>query len=139
MSKLRKLSKKKASREALLKNLFKSLIFHKQLITTEARAKEVKRYGEKLITKARKNDLHAKREVDKKLSSKAAIKELFTNIIPSLPDKTSGFITIQKVTHRVGDGADQAALIIIKAEIKEEVKQETTEKTIKKATKKKNE
>ncbi len=116
MAKSRKLSRKKANREALLKNVFKSLILHKKVVTTEARAKEVKRYGEKILAKARKNDLHTKRDINKKLDSKIAIKELFEVIVPSLPKKDSGFIKFQKVVHRAGDGSDQAALIINKTE-----------------------
>jgi len=126
MARLRKLSKKKASREALLKNAFKSLVLHKRIITTEARAKEVKRYGEKILTRARLNTLHAKREVDKKLSSKAVIKELFEVVVPALPNKTSGFITFQKVTHRDGDGSDRAALIIPKKIAKAEPEKSTS-------------
>jgi len=120
MASSRKLSRKKANREALLKNGFKSLVLHKRIITTEARAKEIQRFAEKIITKARRNDLAAKRFVDQKVSSKNVVKELFETVIPNLPKKESGFIKFQKVVHRGGDGADQAALIIEKK--KEEIK-----------------
>lgn len=103
--KIHKLSRPAEHRKALLNNLAAALIKYKQIQTTETRAKALKPYIDRLISTALKDTLHAKRMVAKNLPNKMAFKELFSNVIPKLEGRTSGFSRIVKHKARRGDGA----------------------------------
>ena len=83
----RKLSRKTAHRKALMANLASSLITHKKIKTTDAKAKELRMYIEPLITFAKRGDLHARRQVLKKINHKSIVRELFDNIGPIFSSK----------------------------------------------------
>ena len=78
----RKLSRKTAHRKALMANLASALITHKKIKTTDAKAKELRRYVEPLVTFAKRGDLHARRQVLKKIRHKNIVRELFDNVGP---------------------------------------------------------
>jgi len=103
--KIHKLSRPAEHRKALLNNLAAALITHKQIQTTETKAKALKPYIDRLISTALRDTLHAKRLVAKNLPNKVAFKELFNNVIPKLEGRTSGFSRIVKHKARRGDGA----------------------------------
>ena len=101
----RKLSRKTAHRKALMANLAVALITHKKIKTTDAKAKELRTYVEPLITFAKRGDLHARRQVLKKIRHKNIVRELFDNIGPSFSDRNGGYTRITKLGFRDNDCA----------------------------------
>lgn len=109
----RKFGRKKDQRKALLKNLGESLILHKEIITTEARAKELKSFIEKKISLAKKGDIKTIRNLRKYFSEDASQK-LIKEIAPSLKERNGGYTRIVKIGPRKNDGAEMAKIEIIK-------------------------
>ena len=101
----RKLSRKTAHRKALMSNLAVALITHKKIKTTDAKAKELRSYVEPLITFAKRGNLHARRQVLKKIRHKNVVRELFDNIGPSFSDRNGGYTRITKLGFRDNDCA----------------------------------
>ena len=101
----RKLSRKTAHRKALMANLASALITHKKIKTTDAKAKELRRYVEPLVTFAKRGDLHARRQVLKKIRHKNIVRELFDNVGPSFSDSNGGYTRITKLGFRDNDCA----------------------------------
>lgn len=104
------LGRKKAHREALLSNLTISLILHKRIFTTLAKAKALRMYAEPIITRAKKDDTTNRRLVFSYLQNKEAVKELFGNISDKISERPGGYLRIIKTTHRVGDNAEMAMI-----------------------------
>ena len=101
----RKLGRKTASRKALMMNLASSLIEHKKIKTTDAKAKELRRFIEPLITFAKKGDIHSRRQVLKKIPHKTVVRELFDKIGPQYADRKGGYTRIIKLGFRENDCA----------------------------------
>ena len=101
----RKLSRKTSHRKALMANLASALITHKKIKTTDAKAKELRRFVEPLITFAKKGDLHSRRQVLKKIPHKSIVKELFDNIAPECLNRNGGYTRIIKLGFRDNDCA----------------------------------
>ena len=114
----RKFSRERDQRRALLKGLATSLVEHGKIETTLPKAKELVRYIEKLITKAKKGDLANRRQVIAGLSTQAAAFKLVDEIAPQLTGRTSGHVRVERTRLRVGDGA-QMAIIEFVDELKE--------------------
>ena len=95
-------------RRALLANLAISLIEHKRITTTLAKAKALKKYVEPLVTKSKDDSTNSRRVVFSYLQNKEAIKELFGVIAPKVGDRPGGYTRIIKLGHRIGDSADVA-------------------------------
>ena len=106
----RKLGRKTASRKALMSNLASALITHKRIKTTDAKAKELRMYVEPLVTFAKRGDLHARRQVLKKIPHKAIIHELFDTIGPSFSDRGGGYTRITKLGFRDNDRAPMSLI-----------------------------
>tara|TARA_B100002003_G_scaffold11637_1_gene9995 strand:+ start:1122 stop:1514 length:393 start_codon:yes stop_codon:yes gene_type:complete len=106
----RKLGRKTASRKALMSNLASALITHKRIKTTDAKAKELRMYVEPLVTFAKRGDLHARRQVLKKIPHKAIIHELFDTIGPSFSDRDGGYTRITKLGFRDNDRAPMSLI-----------------------------
>lgn len=119
----RKLGRERDQRRALLKGLATSLVEHGKIETTLPKAKETARYIEKLITKAKKGDLHNRRQVIAKLSTQAAAFKLVDEIAPQLTGRTSGHVRVTRTRLRTGDGA-QLATIAFVDELKDSPKKE---------------
>ena len=109
----RKLGRKTASRKALMSNLASALITHKRIKTTDAKAKELRMYVEPLVTFAKRGDLHARRQVLKKIPRKAIIHELFDIIGPSFSDRDGGYTRITKLGFRDNDRAPMSLIEFI--------------------------
>jgi large subunit ribosomal protein L17 len=92
-------------RRALLRNLMGSLLRYERITTTEARAKELRRYIEKLITTARKGDVHARRLALQRLPDPPAVAKLFDMVAPRFRDRPGGYTRITRLGLRKGDGA----------------------------------
>jgi large subunit ribosomal protein L17 len=82
-------------------------------VTTQAKAKELRPYAERLITLARRGDLHARRLVERKIKDKEVSHRLFTEIGKRFAARPGGYTRIIKLGHRVGDGADTARIELI--------------------------
>ena len=104
----RKLGRERDQRRALLKGLATSLVMEESIETTLPKAKELVRYIEKLITKAKKGNLANRRAVIAGLSTQVAAVKLVDQIAPQLTDRTSGHVRVERTRLRVGDGAQMA-------------------------------
>ena len=104
----RKLGRQRDQRRALLKGLATSLVMEESIETTLPKAKELVRYIEKLITKAKKGDLANRRTVIAGLSTQVAAVKLVDQIVPQLTGRTSGHVRVERTRLRVGDGAQMA-------------------------------
>jgi large subunit ribosomal protein L17 len=109
----RQLSRTAEHRRALLRNLATSLVLHGGIETTVAKAKELRPYAEKLITLARRGDLHARRQVARKIRERSALSRLFTEIGPRFAARPGGYTRILKLGHRPGDGAEMARIELL--------------------------
>ena len=101
----RKLGRKTAHRKALMSNLASALITNKRIKTTDAKAKELRKYIEPLVTFAKKGDLHSRRQVLKKIRHKSIVRELFDNIGPTFSNRNGGYTRIIKLGFRDNDCA----------------------------------
>ena len=109
----RKLNRTSSHRSSLMSNLSISLVKHKRIITTEQKAKELRRFIERLITYAKRNDLHGRRLIMKKI--KGNLKKEISNIIihdiaPSYSERNGGYTRIIKVDNRKNDNADMSII-----------------------------
>jgi len=109
----RQLSRTSSHRRALLNNMATSLFEHGRVITTEAKAKELRPFAEKLITLARRGDLHARRLVERKIKDRETLSRLFSEIGPRFAARPGGYTRILKMGHRQGDGADIARIELL--------------------------
>jgi large subunit ribosomal protein L17 len=109
----RQLSRTSSHRRALLNNMASSLFEHGRIITTEAKAKELRPFAEKLITLARRGDLHARRLVERRIKSRETLSRLFSEIGPRFAARPGGYTRILKLGHRDGDGADIARIELL--------------------------
>ena len=108
--KVNNLGRTAAHRRALLANLAISLIEHKRITTTLAKAKALRRYVEPLVTKAKDNTTHSRRVVFGYLQNKYAVTELFGPLVEKVGDRPGGYVRIIKLGFRRGDGAETAMI-----------------------------
>jgi len=111
--KVNNLSRTAAHRRALLANMAISLIEHKRITTTLAKAKALRRYVEPLITKSKDNTTHSRRVVFSYLQNKEAIKELFSTIAEKVGERPGGYVRVIKLGFRRGDGAETALIELV--------------------------
>jgi large subunit ribosomal protein L17 len=136
--KINHLSRQSAHRKAMLANMACSLIEHKRINTTVAKAKALKQYIEPLVTKSKTDDTHNRRIVFSYLKDKYAVTELFREVAAKVGDRPGGYTRIIKLGNRLGDNADMAMIELVdfnelyNAGTKE-VKKATTRRSRKKA------
>ncbi|HOJ60538.1 MAG TPA: 50S ribosomal protein L17 [bacterium] len=106
--KLRKLGRKSAHRSAMLANQATSLFRHGRIKTTLAKSKELRRIVEPLITLAKDDTLHARRQVARVIRDKGIVKKLFTEIAQDMKDRPGGYTQIFRLETRLTDGAPMA-------------------------------
>lgn len=99
------LGRKKGHRDSMLSNMCVSLIMHKRIFTTVAKAKALKKVVEPLITKSKEDTTHSRRIVFQSLQHKVAVTELFQNISQKVADRPGGYTRILKTGNRLGDNA----------------------------------
>ncbi|MUL42399.1 50S ribosomal protein L17 [Streptomonospora sp. PA3] len=99
----------------MLANLATSLFQHGRIKTTETKAKRLRPYAEKLITLGKRGDLHARRQVLAKITDKAVVHELFTEIGPRYENRPGGYTRITKIGPRKGDNAPMAVIELVEA------------------------
>ena len=107
------LGRKSGHRKALLANMAASLILHKRIQTTVAKAKALQTYVEPLITKSKDDSTHSRRVVFSYLKSKEAVSELFRTVAPKIADRPGGYTRVLKTGFRQGDGADMALIELV--------------------------
>jgi large subunit ribosomal protein L17 len=111
----RKLGRNATHRIALMRNLTRALFEHERIITTVEKAKEARRFVEKLITQAKKGTLHARRLVLAKLPDRDSVKKLFDEIAPRFKDRPGGYTrVIKRHQRRLGDAGKTAFLELLK-------------------------
>jgi large subunit ribosomal protein L17 len=109
----KKLGRDASHRRALYANLAGALITHGRIETTEAKAKAVRPYAEKLITLGKRGDLHARRLAMAELRSNDVVHQLFSEVAPRFAERDGGYTRIVKLGHRFGDAADMAYLELV--------------------------
>ncbi len=109
----RKLGRPSAHRKSMLRNLTTELFKHGRIETTSMRAKEVKRISEKMITLAKRGDLHARRQVLSYLVDETTVTKLFDEIAPNYADRNGGYTRILKLGPRQGDAAETVFLELV--------------------------
>ena len=107
------LGRQSGHRKALLANLACSLIMHKRITTTVAKAKALKSYVEPLITKSKEDTTHHRRVVFSYLKDKEAVTELFRNIAPKIADRPGGYTRVLHIGFRQGDAAEMALIELV--------------------------
>jgi len=131
----RKLSRNTSHRRAMLRNLVTDFLEHGRLMTTLPKAKEVRPLAEKMITLGKRDNLHARRQVQSYLMRDGIAKTVFDTIAPRFADRKGGYSRIIKLGNRKGDGADLAIIELLGSEL-EVKKAERAEKAKEKAAKK---
>ena len=112
----RKLGRTSGHRRALLRNLATDLFRHERLKTTLPKARELRPFAEKLITLARRDDLHARRQVLRQITDKTVVKKLFDTLGPRFAARPGGYTRALKLGPRPGDGADMAIVELVGSE-----------------------
>lgn len=110
-----KLNRNPSHRRALLRNMVTSLFKHEQIETTDAKAKQLRRVAEKMITLAKRGDLHARRQALSYIMDKATVHKLFGEIKDRYLDRQGGYVRIIKKGIRKGDGAEISVIQLIPA------------------------
>jgi len=110
---LRKFGRRSGPRRAMLRNLVTSMILAEKIVTTEAKAKQIRSITEKMVTLGKRNDLHARRQVLAYLLDENAVTKLFENIAPRYEDRQGGYTRILKLGPRRGDAAPMAILELV--------------------------
>jgi len=111
--KVNHLGRKTAHRKAMLANMACSLIEHKRINTTVAKAKALKQFVEPLVTKSKSDTTHNRRLVFAKLRQKEAVAELFRDVAAKVGDRPGGYTRIIKLGNRLGDNADMAMIELV--------------------------
>ena len=133
------LGRKSGHRKAMLANMASSLILHKRIETTVAKAKALRIYVEPLITKSKEDTTHSRRTVFSYLKTKEAVAELFREVAPKIAERPGGYTRVLKTGFRQGDAAEmaiielvdfnQAALVPVKKEEKRATRRSRSKKT----------
>lgn len=107
------LGRKSAHRKSMLSNMCVSLIMHKRIFTTVAKAKAVKKVVEPIVTKSKEDTTHSRRQVFEALQDKHAVTELFQNISQKIADRPGGYTRIIKTGNRLGDNASMCFIELV--------------------------
>ena len=109
----RKFNRTASHRAALMNSLATSLLKHKRIKTTLAKAKEARGFVEALITKAKRNDLHSRRQIMSVVNDKEVVNELFAEIVPKIGERPGGYTRVVKLGNRLGDAASMALIELV--------------------------
>ncbi|MFJ5593068.1 50S ribosomal protein L17 [Streptomyces noursei] len=121
--------------KALLRNLSTSLFEHGRITTTEAKARRLRPFAERLVTKAKKGDLHNRRQVMELITDKSVVHTLFTEIAPRFSERPGGYTRITKIGNRRGDNAPMAVIELVEGEIAKKATVAEAEAATKRAVK----
>ena len=115
----RKLGRTSAHRKALLRNLATALLEHERILTTEPKAKELRRVADKLVTLGKRGNLHARRQALQVVQSNAIVQKLFNEIAPRFAGRQGGYTRILRLGYRPGDAAAMAVIELVDTQIAE--------------------
>src|SRR5574342_648730 len=121
----RQFGRNSGHRKALLRTLVSSLLRNEKIETTAAKAKEIRPLAEKMITLAKRGDLHARRQVSSFLQDDDAVKGLFAQIAPRFPSRNGGYTRIVPTRNRMGDAAPMAVIELVERQKKESATDKT--------------
>ena len=107
------LGRTSSHRKSMLANMASSLIMHKRITTTTAKAKALKTFVEPLITKSKEDSTHSRRVVFSSLKDKEAVAELFREVSPKIAERPGGYLRILKTGNRIGDNAEMCILELV--------------------------
>jgi len=113
----RKLGRTTAHRKALLRNLATALLEHERIITTEPKAKELRRVADKLVTLGKRGNLHARRQALQTVRSNSVVQKLFNEIAPRFAERQGGYTRVLRLGYRPGDAAAMAIIELVDAHI----------------------
>jgi large subunit ribosomal protein L17 len=131
--KVKKLGRTQSHRKAMLANMAASLLIHNIIRTTEAKAKEVRKLAEKLITLGKRGDLHAHRQVYAVIKDRKLVKRIFDEIAPKFKEREGGYTRVLRLGIRKGDGATLAVVELLLEKAPTEEKKGKKDKATKKA------
>ncbi|MBO8435962.1 MAG: 50S ribosomal protein L17 [Spirochaetes bacterium] len=126
------LSRKTSERKALKRNMVTSLFRYERIETTKAKALEVRRMAEKMITRAKEDSVHNRRMIARDINDEAVLNKLFKEIAPLFAERKGGYTRILKTGNRLGDAAEMVILELVEKTKKEE---KAADKKTKKAEK----
>jgi large subunit ribosomal protein L17 len=109
----RQLSRTRSHRKATLRNMATSLFMHERIETTTAKAKELRPYAERLITLARRGDVHARRLASMKIQDRQVLGKLFDDIAPRYMARPGGYTRVLKLGNRKGDAAEMSLIELV--------------------------
>lgn len=118
------LSRTTAHRRAMSRNMVTSLFRYERITTTKSKALEVRKSAEKLITRAKEDTVHNRREVAKFIADEKILNKLFTEISPRMKDRNGGYTRVLKLGYRQGDAADVVILELVDYKLDNEAKEE---------------
>lgn len=113
----RRLGRKTSHREAMFRNMVTSLLNHERIVTTDAKAKEIRSVAEKMITLGKRGDLHAMRLAAAVIREKSVVSKLFSTIAPRYKERAGGYTRIIKLGNRQGDTAPVSIIELVEEEI----------------------
>ena len=128
-----KLNRVPAHRKALIRNMMTVLFKHERIVTTRAKAKEVQRFSEKEITRAKVDSVHNRRLVARKLWDQAILAKLFTDIAPRFKERNGGYTRILRLGERAQDAADMVVLELVDRKLDDKKAERDKRKAEKKA------
>jgi len=109
----RQLSRTASHKKATMRNLATALFRHERIQTTTAKAKELRPYAERLITLARRGDVHSRRLAGRKIQDRQVLGKLFDDIAPRFTERPGGYTRILKVGNRKGDSAEMSLIELV--------------------------
>ncbi len=115
----KKLGRTPSHRKAMFRNMVTSLLMHERIVTTEVRAKEIGRIGEKMITLGKRGDLHARRQAVAYLRTNEVVKKLFTEYAQRYKSRSGGYTRVLKLEPRAGDNAPMALVELVDRPVQE--------------------
>lgn len=119
----RRLGRTTSHRIAMFRNMVTSLLNHERVITTDAKAKEIRSIAEKMITLGKRGDLHAMRQAAAYIREKSVVTKLFSTIAPRYKERQGGYTRIIKLGQRLGDAASLSVIELVEEEIAPKAKQ----------------
>ncbi|MDR1931373.1 MAG: 50S ribosomal protein L17 [Spirochaetales bacterium] len=123
------LGRRSAHRKALHRNMVISLFRHERIKTTKAKAKEIRKTAEKLVTRAKEDSVHNRRIAARRIHDKAVLAKLFTVLGPRYQSRPGGYTRILKLGYREGDGSEIVILELVDRKIREKIKAKKEKKT----------
>ncbi|MHA1190399.1 MAG: 50S ribosomal protein L17 [Alphaproteobacteria bacterium] len=130
----RKLNRTASHRKAMFANMAAALIEHEQIVTTLPKAKELRPIMDKLITLAKRGDLHARRQAISKVRDKVMVGKLFETLGPRYEDRNGGYVRVMRAGYRYGDNAPRAVIEFVDRDVEargagDKARAETEEKS----------